>query len=144
MKALHYLAALWAAMMVYAISALFAGPMGREAYQQLAGERDRLEANLEDLQGINRNLIHTIDALEHDKDTQRVYARELGYGSPEERFIRIVGLSGLEPQHTIAGQRIFFKKPVVTSDRVLRFRALCAGFLVLLCFKLGALFRRHL
>jgi cell division protein FtsB len=132
MRAFKYLAAFWAAAAVYSITSILAGTMGISAYNQLELERDKQRANLEKLQTINRQLEGDMDALRYDSDTIAVYARDLGYGLANERFVRIVGLGGIKKQRTIPGRLVSPEYPKTFSNKTLRIGSLCAGFAVLL------------
>jgi cell division protein FtsB len=127
-----YLLALWVAIAVYALSSVLVGASGLSAYKQLATERDKQRANIEALQNLNLELEGTMDALKYDSDTIRVYARELGYGAPQERFVRIAGLSGVKKQRMTAGQVTIPQKPGSIPDQTLRVYSICAGIAVFL------------
>ncbi|MDR2028479.1 MAG: septum formation initiator family protein [Treponema sp.] len=133
MRALKYIIAPWAAAVVYSLFSLFSGTMGFSAYTQLSTERDKQQANMEALQGINKDLEGLMDALRYDSDTLSVYARELGYGSEEERFIRIVGLAGAKKQRILAGQIIRPRTPDSIPDRAIRIFSLSIGLAVSVC-----------
>jgi cell division protein FtsB len=132
MRAFKYLAAFWTAAVVYSIVSIAAGTMGISAYNQLALERDKQRANLETLKTINRRLGGDLDALRYDSDTIAVYARDLGYGLANERFVRIVGLGGIKKQRTMPGRLVRPEYPRTLSNKTLRIISLCAGFAVLL------------
>jgi cell division protein FtsB len=127
-----YLFALWVAIAVYTLSSVLTGASGLSAYKQLAAERDKQRANIEALQSLNLELEGTTDALKYDSDTIRVYARELGYGGPQERFVRIAGLSGVKKQRMTAGQVTVPQKPGSIPDQTLQIYSICAGFAVFL------------
>jgi cell division protein FtsB len=92
MRAVKYSIVLWIFMVVYAGMSFFAGPKGISAYNDLLDEQNRQEKNLQDLERINAELENTRNALLYDRDTIRVYARDLGFGEKGENFVRIVGL----------------------------------------------------
>jgi cell division protein FtsB len=133
MRALKYSISLWTAAVVYALFSLFSGTMGFSAYKQLSLERDKQQANMEALRRINKELEGTMDALRYDSDTIAVYARELGYGSEEEHFIRIVGLPGAKKQRVMAGQIILSRVPEALPDKVIRIISIAAGLAVFIC-----------
>ena len=89
MRILKYLAAVWFAVIFYAVSSLFAGAAGFSTYSQLNAEKEKQIANLRKLQAINQDIRGRKEALIYDDDTISIYARELGYGGGGERFIRI-------------------------------------------------------
>jgi cell division protein FtsB len=141
MSLLKYLIPLWIATAVYSLLSVFSGTMGISAYDQLITERDREAANLETLRHINRKLEGTLDALLYDSDTLAVYARELGYGSKDERFVRIVGL-GIPAPRIVPGHTLSAVKPPAVSNRTIRIISLASGFILLLCMILYDCFRR--
>jgi cell division protein FtsB len=137
MSAFKYLIALWTAVAVYGVSSVLTGAMGLSAYEQLLADRDRQWVNMKNLQLINEELEDTKNSLLYDQDTIAVYARELGYGKRDERFIRIVGLGGIQNPHTSPGQILRAGTPDSVSDRTLKIIALCTGaavFALLLIF----------
>jgi cell division protein FtsB len=125
-----YLLALWLGIAVYSSASFTLGPMGIFAYQRARRDMERLRNNMEELKTINRGLQGAMDALRYDSDTIMAYARELGYGTPEERFIRIVGLPGAVKKRAAAGQLLLYAKPDTIRDRTLRIIALASGALV--------------
>ena len=133
MKAAKYLFALWAGVLIYALLSVIFGPEGFSAYFQLEKERSKQEANIENLKTINHKLEDIVNSLLYDKDTLAVYAREQGYASKQERFIRIVGLGTGQKYNTQAGSVIDTAEPQFLPDKTLRVIALYAGFTVFLC-----------
>jgi cell division protein FtsB len=131
MSPLKYLIPLWIATAVYALLSIFTGTMGISAYTQLMEEWDRETKNLETLRHINRELEGTMDALRYDSDILGVYARELGYGSGDERFVRIVGL-GIPSPRIVPGHVVNAAKPSAVSDKPIRIISLCTGLVLLL------------
>ncbi|HCC36236.1 MAG TPA: septum formation initiator, partial [Treponema sp.] len=124
MKALKYLAALWAAVAVYSVLSLFFGAMGFSAYQQLLAGRDTQLANKEELRAINATLESAQNNLRFDPDTVMVYARSLGYSRGDERFVRIVGLGGAQNPYATAGEVARTPPPVFVSDKIIKLCAL--------------------
>jgi cell division protein FtsB len=131
MRVLKYLIALWVAIGVYATFSLLSGAVGISAYDDLRQERDRQLENLESLRQMNLALEGDKDALLYDSDTIITHARELGYGKADERFIRIVGLSGVRKQRFSAGRVVTAQKPEFVPDSAIRLIALSAGLAVL-------------
>jgi cell division protein FtsB len=130
MRAFKYLIALWTAIAVYGVFSAMTGVRGLSAYQQLLADREKQWANMEKLRLINGDLENTKNSLLYDRDTIAVYARELGYGKKDERFIRIVGLGGMKNPHSSAGQILRSGRPDFIPDRALKIAALCAGLAV--------------
>ena len=130
MKAVKYLFALWAGLLVYASLTIVFGAAGFSAYRQLEKEQKKQEANIENLKLINRELEDTVNSLLYDKDTLSVYAREQGYASQFERFIRIVGLGVSHKTRISAGEVVFAAEPQYAPDRTLRIIAFCMGITI--------------
>ena len=133
MKAVKYLFGLWAGVTIYVSLSVFFGAMGFSAYNQLQREQKKQEANIENLVLINRELDNTIHSLLYDKDTLTIYAREQGYASPQERFIRIVGLGGNQKIRSFAGELVIAAEPQYIPDRTLRIIAFCTGITIFIC-----------
>ena len=133
MRAVKYLFALWAGVLIYAsLSAIF-GAMGLSAYHQLENEQKKQEANIETLKLTNRELEDTMNSLLYDKDTLAVYARGQGYASRDERFIRIVGLGTSQKIKNSPGGILTIADPQYIPDRTLRIIAVCTGFTLFIC-----------
>jgi cell division protein FtsB len=130
MRMIKYLIALWTAVVVYAMASFFVGAMGLSAYEDLSAERERQKVNMEVLGLINTGLENSKNALLYDRDTIAVYARELGFGARDEKFIRIVGLGGFRKPHTSPGQIVSAVKPASMSDRIISIISICAGLAV--------------
>ncbi|MCL2232334.1 MAG: septum formation initiator family protein [Treponema sp.] len=133
MSVVKYLFAIWAGVLIYAVLSLSFGARGFLAYSQLQYEQARQEANIEELRLINQELEHTMSALLHDEDTVAVFARELGYATAQERFIRIVGLGGYQQTRTAAGEVVFATLPQYVPNLVLRIIAFFTGISILIC-----------
>jgi cell division protein FtsB len=142
MRSLKYLISLWVALAVYSLLSIFLGPSGLSAYDQLSLERERQRTNMENLQLINRELEGAKDALLYDSDTIAVYARELGYGTENERFVRIVGLGSSKTQQISAGQTALARQPGYMTDQNIHLIALAVGGVTLLCLWIFDLLRR--
>ena len=131
MRTVKYLFALWAGVMIYALLSLFFGARGLSAYRQLQSEQARQEENIEKVKHINRELEESVNSLLYDKETLAVLAREQGFASRQERFIRIVGLGGIKKTGFFAGELVVAADPQYIPDRTLRIIAFCSGFTVL-------------
>ncbi|GHU74067.1 hypothetical protein FACS189450_14600 [Spirochaetia bacterium] len=127
---IKYLIALWTAVAVYAMVSFFAGAAGLSAYEDLKTEQERQQANMETLALINEDLENSKNALLYDRDTIMVYAREMGFGDKDEKFVRIVGLGGGRRQYTAPGQIVTAIKPAYIPDRLISIIAICAGLAV--------------
>ncbi|MDR0555308.1 MAG: septum formation initiator family protein [Treponema sp.] len=128
-----YFIPIWVIIAVYSLLSLYAGERGILAYEQLNQERERLLANKEALRLRNEELEGRKNALLYDSDTIAAYARELGYGTRGERFIRIVGISGTRKQDNAPGQVLIAGEPHYIPQATIRLIALGSGVGLLLC-----------
>jgi cell division protein FtsB len=119
MRFLKYFVALWAAVLFYLFASFFVGGVGISAYGQLEAERLKQLENLAGLQNINMELSGEKEALESDTDTIAVHARELGYGTGGERFIRIVGRKETPKPRVEAGTVYKAKMPEFVQNRTI-------------------------
>ena len=141
MNATKYLCALWAGVLIYATLSVFFGINGLSAQFQLENERERQEANIARLTEINRELENTMNSLLYDKDTLAVFAREQGFASSSERFIRIVGLGANQRVRTYPGSIIAIAQPQYTLEQTIRLIALGTGITILICLALFDILR---
>ncbi|MDR2095207.1 MAG: septum formation initiator family protein [Treponema sp.] len=137
MRAAKYLIAIWTAVLAYTGMTISLGMTGFSAYRVLQGEKDKQQQNLDALKSLNQELKNTTDALLYDKDTIAIFARELGFASKDEKFIRIVGLSALHKQRMEAGGVLSAAKPDYTPDYVLKIISLCMGIFVFITIAWG-------
>jgi cell division protein FtsB len=133
MRAIKYLTALWVGAAVYVVLSITSGPVGLSAYRQLEDERDKQLVNIEALEITNQELENKKDALLYDKDTLAVYAREQGFASPEEKFIRIVGLESAQKPFSSPGLAVSAATPQYIPHRNLRIFSFCAALSILVC-----------
>jgi len=137
MRAVKYLLAPWAGVVVYVLLSINFGAMGFSPYQRLLQEKEREEKNLEQLKLINQELEHTKNALLYDSDTLMVQARELGFSKKNEKFIRVVGLEDPYKRRSSPGETITASQPEYIPDTSLRILACCAAAGILVVLLLG-------
>lgn len=107
--------------MFYAVAAFTAGPSGLGAYKQMEAEKQKQLENLRVLNASRSELESVKSALEYDEDTISVYARNLGYGGSDERFVRIVGLlSNPDAPEISAGEVYLYDAPIYKDDKTIR------------------------
>ena len=133
MNVLKYLFALWVGVLAYTSLCIIFGATGISAYRQLSQERNKHVENIENIKNINRELEDTLNSLLYDVDTMAVLAREQGYASPSERFIRIVGLGVNQKIRTFAGEPIFTVDPQYVPDKTFRIIAFCIAGTMVVC-----------
>jgi hypothetical protein len=131
MRLLKYLFPLWVTVVVYTLFSLLYGPVGFFAHEGLKAERDGQIANIRSLERMNRELEGNRDALLYDETTIAVYARELGYGTNNERFVRIAGFSRpTRPQYQ-AGDVLTARRPESMDNDHIRIVSLIVGGIML-------------
>ena len=128
-----YLFALWAGVLIYALLAGFFGARGLSAYGQLQNEQARQETNIENLRLINRELENTMNSLLFDRDALAVFAREQGFATSQERFIRIVGLGGYQQSRTSAGELVIAASPQHIPGRAIKIIAFSVAMTIFIC-----------
>jgi cell division protein FtsB len=116
---MKYAVTLWISLLFYAVASFFTGSAGLIAYNELKGENAKQQQNVEALKRTNAELTARRDAWERDRDTIAVHARELGYGTKTERFIRISGLSNPMPEQIEAGEIYIASEPRSVSNKAL-------------------------
>jgi cell division protein FtsB len=134
MRAVKYLLALWIAVTVYTVMSLYAGAKGVSAYNELLGEQKKQEANMETLERINLELENTRNALLYDRDTIRVYARDLGFGEKGEKFVRIVGLGMSRKPPVLPGDVVIAEEPHAMKNQTIRLISIFAALAVFIAF----------
>jgi cell division protein FtsB len=127
MKAVKYLAALWAGTAVYVVTTILWGPTGLAAYDQLEREKAAQQGNMTTLRQLNGELENTWKSLFYDRDLLTLQARELGYASAGERFVRIVGLEGTRRPRVDPGRVLSAAKPDYIPDLMLRIISFSIG-----------------
>ena len=142
MKLSKYLLAPWFSLAVYTILSIYNGPAGLVPYRELLTEREKILENLDKLNMINQELEGTMDALLYDPETIRIKARELGYGTYDERFIRIVGLPGNRPSELKPGTIRTAIQPL-SSGSAHRLISICMGILLFSLFLAGDLLTKR-
>jgi cell division protein FtsB len=130
MRIEKYLFAIWAGVLIYAALTLFFGAKGVYAQYQLEKEYKKQEENIESLGLINLKLKDFVNSLRFDEDTLLVYAREQGYASSRERFIRIVGLGANQQNITNPGTVVAVAEPQYTQNWIFVFIALGTGLTI--------------
>ena len=134
MRFFKYLIGLWTAIAVYSLFSFLSGPTGISAYNQLLAEQERHLDNLDELGVVNDELIKTKNQLLDDQDTLMAYARQLGYGRQDDRYVRIVGLGAIKNPHNTAGKVYYTAAVDFLSDKIIKIASLCAGLLVFAIF----------
>jgi len=130
MRIFKYLIGIWTALAVYTLFSFLSGPRGIAAYNYLLSEKERQWENINDLGIINEELEKTRNSLLYDDDTLTVYARQMGYGQEDERFVRIVGLGNVKTTPAVTGSVYIAQNPVFIPDKSIKIAALCAGLIV--------------
>jgi cell division protein FtsB len=130
MRAAKYFLALWVSVAVYAGMSFLAGARGISAYNELLEERQKQEANMETLRRINTELENKKNALLYDHDTIRVYARNLGLGGENEKFVRIVGLGQAGKTLLLPGEIADAEEPRSMDNKTIIYISIFAALAV--------------
>jgi len=133
MGLVKYITPLWIALLFYAVSSFFWGGVGLSAYKQLGGEYEKQLKNIAELRNIGASLGAEKAALSNDGDTIIAYSRNLGYGSENERFVRIVGFKGFPKQITESGDVYKITRPFFIEDKNLRVISLIIFVSMFIC-----------
>lgn len=134
------LMAIWITIGFYTGLSYFWGPSGERAMKYLLEQKKNLEKNLEELSAQGTILQQQVLSLLYDPETLQEYARNLGYGKPNEKFIRIQGKGPLQGESYPIGALIQIKTPVTLSHEQILLFSCGAGFfsfIVLLFFSWG-------
>ena len=118
--------------MIYVMLTLFFGASGVYAQYQLEKEYKKQEENIGNLGLVNRKLKDFVYFLMTDEDTLLVYAREQGYASSQERFVRIIGLGINQQNITNPGSVVIAAEPQYTPNWLFGLISLCAGLSILI------------
>ncbi|MCL2008031.1 MAG: septum formation initiator family protein [Treponema sp.] len=132
MKIAKYFFALWAGVLIYTLLSGVWGANGYSARRQLEREQQRQEENIEYLRQRNRELEDAMNSLLYDRDALALHAREQGYASRDERFMRIVGL-GVNQRNLLSyGELVIASDPHFIANKTIRIISLCSGFSILI------------
>ncbi|MCL2762038.1 MAG: septum formation initiator family protein [Treponema sp.] len=126
--------------MVYSLFSLFFGQNGLYARKHLEAEYLRLLENRTMLENTKQDILKTKNNLMFDKDAKSVYARQLGYGRANERFIRITGLTVALTVDIPEGQVLYAANPDYVSDKAIKIISALFGLVILVYFLIGDFF----
>ncbi|MCX7656585.1 MAG: septum formation initiator family protein [Treponemataceae bacterium] len=131
------LLAIWISIGSYTGLSYVWGPTGERAMKYLVEQKQNLEKNIEELSAHGTVLQQQVLSLLYDAETLKEYARNLGYGKPHEKFIRIQGKGPLQAQTYPIGTFIRIQPPPTLShEQILLFSCLLGGgaFVILVVF----------
>jgi len=134
MRFVQFMLVPWTAVVVYTFFSFFLGQNGLYARKHLEAERQRLIENQKALEQTRQDFVKTKENLMNDGDMLSVYARQLGYGTEDEQFIRIKGLSVAINPPMPAGQVLYAVSPEYVSDTVIKVISACFALAVLVFF----------
>jgi cell division protein FtsB len=141
MKSLKLLLPIWCALTFYAILSLLTGHGGVSAYKELLSDRNNLSENVNAINNSNAKLRALLESLQSDKETIAFYAREQGFGTTDERFFRIVGLSPSQRQIFEKPAVLYFREPEHFEDKYLRLGAISVAIFMFLLVSIGSFVR---
>jgi len=134
MRFVQFMLVPWTAVVVYTFFSFFLGQNGLYARKHLEAERQRLTENQKTLEQTQQIFLKTRENLRYDGDMLSVYARQLGYGTENEQFIRIKGLSVAINPPMPAGEVVYAVKPEYISDTVIKVISVFFALAVLIFF----------
>jgi cell division protein FtsB len=134
MRFLRYLFAFWTAFAVYSLFTFAYGPGSLQVQKQLEEEIVRLSQNLNELELTHRKFLNTAASLETDGEALSVYARQLGYGRPGEKFIRIIGQENTVNPEIFLGRVLQAAEPEFVPDGKTKVLALAFALAILIFF----------
>ena len=134
MRFVQFMLVPWTAVVVYTFFSFFLGQNGLYARKHLEAERQRLTENLQALEQTQQDFLKTKENLMTDGDMLAVYARQLGYGTESEQFIRIKGLSVAINPPMPAGQALYTVSPEFVSDTMIKVISVCFSLAILVFF----------
>ncbi|WP_028975413.1 FtsB family cell division protein [Spirochaeta cellobiosiphila] len=112
------------------------GPLGRQEEKDLSAYKLELQANIEDLERQNKQLLNKIELLKTSKESIRLLAREMGFYDKDEKVIVINGLGKTSHEYN-PGQVILFDDKQGYSG--LYFRLMCLTIFLILTLVIVAL-----
>ena len=124
----------WTAVVVYAFFSFFLGQNGLYARKHLETERIKLVENQKNLENTKRDFLKTKNNLMNDKNSLSVYMRQLGYGTGEEKFLRIKGLNVAIGADLPAGKVLYAESPEFVSDTIIKIISVFFALAVLVFF----------
>jgi len=134
MRFLRYMLVPWTAVVVYAFFSFFLGQNGLYARKHLETERIKLVENQKNLENTKRDFLKTKNNLMNDKNSLSVYMRQLGYGTGEEKFLRIKGLNVAIGADLPAGKVLYAESPEFVSDTIIKIISVFFALAVLVFF----------
>jgi cell division protein FtsB len=140
MRFVQYLLVPWTAVVVYTLFSFFLGQNGLYARKHLDAERQKLTENQKALEQTQQDFLKIRENLVSDSDMLSVYARQLGYGTEDEQFIRIKGLSVAINPPMPAGQVLYAVNAEFISDTVIKIISICFALAVLAFFLIKEMF----
>ncbi|MGP1489960.1 MAG: FtsB family cell division protein [Treponema sp.] len=119
--------------LVYSFLAIFFGPRGFFAVQQLKRQRDSLIQHVQLLSDMSEKLNIRIANLSSDPQTIAVYAHDLGYVHKGEGLIKLMNFSGTTEYTDDAGVLYLIESPRFLPDAICKTIAISVGIIVILC-----------
>jgi septum formation initiator len=117
MKVSHLVSAVLVSVVVMLAGNLLVSHYSSEGYAALDSHRIRLEANIEELIGLQATLQGRVELLTRSSDAVRVAARDLGYYAENDTVIRIANAS--PPPSLQSPGRVILGVPGKSSRRTL-------------------------
>ncbi|HRY55217.1 MAG TPA: septum formation initiator family protein [Spirochaetia bacterium] len=111
--------AAWAALVLYCLLSLVAGPAGFAAYRRLEARNEAMRDNIDALGTANARLRQELESLRSDADRAAREARSLGYLRPGESAVIVVGRRP-SPAELDPGRVLGYEDPPSWPDSALK------------------------
>lgn len=110
----------------YLMINLFFGTGGILQYNKLTEYKNELSSNIEELDGINKDLYIESEKLIHNSDDIKIKARELGWFDHNEGIIVVKGFNKAKPGYSMG--KLLSREKFENNDKTLfRLIAILAG-----------------
>jgi hypothetical protein len=141
---LKFSASAWFIFGLYTMLTLTVGQNGKFAYEKFQLEHNKVVENLNNIKTRNVELnnigimlgskeLDGRNAIPADPETIKIMAREIGYGSPQDHFIRIAGRGTSPKLYMDPGEPLYAFRPNGVPDYILIVTAIFCGFGLFVC-----------
>ena len=119
---------------MYSLLTFAFGPSSFKVQKHLESEIERVSQHLASLEAAHKNYLNTAASLVSDAETLSLHMRQLGYGQPDEKFIRIIGLENYITPEMSPGQVLRVAEGDFVSDKSIKITALIFALVMLVFF----------
>ena len=133
------MAAVYIAFMTYGIELYIWGNHGVLAYRDLAEYKHKLERNIEELKETGYSLAREADSLQYSAEKVALYARKLGYFSPEDKHVKVQGMN-IQKDYYLVGELVKPYSRTEINQNVFRIIAVLTGSIAYIILR----YRKHI